>query len=137
MSMIWKQVGAAVAGVVVGMAVNMALVIINTKLYPMPEGTDMKDPQAMAQYVAGLPMPAFAMVLAAHGLGMLVGAALATWLAPDGSLIPALIVLALTVLGGVANLFMVPHPGWFATVDLLCYPLCAALGIALGRLLRG
>ena len=49
-----------VAGLVVGMAVNMALVLLNAYvLFPMPEGMDMSDVETFNAYIATLPTAAF------------------------------------------------------------------------------
>ena len=62
-----RNIGAAVAGLVAGMSLNMALIMLNSKvLFPMPEGMDMYDTEAMNAYIATLPAVAFFVVLAAH-----------------------------------------------------------------------
>ena len=62
-----RNIGAAVAGLVAGMSLNMAPIMFNSKvLFPMPEGMDMYDTEAMNAYIATLPTVAFFVVLAAH-----------------------------------------------------------------------
>lgn len=58
---------AVVAGMIVGMVVNMALVMLNGYvLFPMPDGLDMNDVAGMNAYIQTLPTAAFVVVLAAH-----------------------------------------------------------------------
>lgn len=43
-----RNVGAVLAGLVVGVIVNMSLIMLNGMvLFPMPEGMDMNDPEQM------------------------------------------------------------------------------------------
>ena len=58
---------AVIVGIIVGMAVNMALIQFNSLvLFPMPPGTDMNDPAQFNAYIADLPQTAFILVLLAH-----------------------------------------------------------------------
>ena len=104
---------AVVAGLVVGMAVNMGLVLLNAYvLYPMPEGTDFQDPEQINAYIATLPTAAFFVVLAAH-LGQ---AYFGGWVAARSGtrpMQPALIVGATSALGGYWNLIQLTEaPSW-------------------------
>ncbi len=62
-----RNILAVIAGLIVGMVVNMALVTLNAYvLFPMPPGTNMQDPEQLNAYMATLPTAAFFVVLAAH-----------------------------------------------------------------------
>jgi hypothetical protein len=60
------------------------------------------------------------------------GAFVAMFVSGRRSLVPPLIVGAFFTLGGIMNLSL-PHPSWFAFVDL---PLYLVLALAAGRLLK-
>lgn len=73
----------------------------------------------------------------AHALGTLAGAMVAGLLAPGRSANPAYVVGALFLLGGIANVVMLPAPVWFSALDLLLAYLPAAwLGQALASRVR-
>jgi len=107
-----RNILAVIAGLVVGMVVNIAFVMVNLALFPMPEGTDMNDPTAFAGYVETLPATAFILVLAAHLGQSFVGGWVAARLGASRPVLLALIVGVFTLLGGIANAMQVPMPAW-------------------------
>jgi hypothetical protein len=121
---------ATIAGLVAGMCVNMALVMLNSAvLFPMPPGVSFEDQEKFAAYVGTLPAAAFLVVIAAH-LGQAgVGAWIAARLAASRPMIPALVIGALTLAGCVMNLLQLPAPPWM----WLEVPLCIAVAYAAGR----
>ena len=110
---ILRNIGAVLLGLVAGMAVNMALVILNTKvLFPLPPGTDMNDPASFKAYIEGLPQSAFVVVLFAHLGQSFVGAWLAARVGVTRPMVLALVVGALSLVAGVLNAMQVPMPAW-------------------------
>ena len=101
-------VPAVLVGLGVGMAVNMALIQLNsTVLYPAPEGMDMNDPEQLQAYMDTLPAAAFLVVMAAHLGQALIGGWLAACLAVKRPVLLALIVGAFTMVGGIMMMTMV------------------------------
>ena len=128
---------AVLAGLVVGMAVNLAFVQLNTRvLYPMPPGTSMQDPEQFNAYLATLPDTAFIVVLVAHLGQAFVGGWVAARLAASRPMTLALIVGALSLLGGVVNMTMVEHPTWMY-VELPLYLVVAWLAGKIEERRRG
>lgn len=109
-----KNVIAVVVGLIAGMAVNMALVLLNTAvLHPAPEGLDMMDPEAMNEYIATLPTSAFLVVLAAHLGQAFVGGWVAAKLGASRPILLAMIVGVFSLVGGVMNLMsLTESPTW-------------------------
>ncbi len=108
-----RNIAAVVAGLVVGGALNMALVLLNAEvLYPMPPGTDMNNPEQLADWIRGLPAPAFLVVMLAHLLQAGVGGYVAARLAASRPLLLALVVGGITLVGGLINLVSLPGPDW-------------------------
>jgi hypothetical protein len=104
---------ATVAGLAVGSTINMALILLNAYvLFPMPEGMDMHDPEQMNAYVAGLPLPAFLVVLAAHLGQSFVGGWTAARLAGNRPLLLAMIVGVVSLAGGILNMMTIHGPTW-------------------------
>ena len=137
-----KRILLGVAGVIVGMIFGMILMTVlhmgSTLVYPVPEGIDMwsQEPEMrakVAEWIGTLPAGAVLLALAAHGLGCMGGAAVAMLISGRRSLVPPLVVGALFTLGGILNLMSIPHPLWFAIVDV---PLYLVLAWLAGRLLR-
>ncbi len=126
-----RNVVAVISGLVVGMAVNMALVLLNAfVLFPMPEGTDMNDPEEFAAYIATLPTAAFLVVLVAHLGQSFVGAWVAARIGASRPMLLAMIVGVLSLAGGIVNMLQVEGPAW-PYVELPLYLVVAWLA---GRL---
>ncbi len=125
-----RNIAAVVLGLVVGMAVNMALIMVSWALFPMPEGMDMNVPEQMNAYVATLPVAAFLIIIAAHLGQSFVGAWVAARLGASHLMVLALIIGVLTLAGGVANMMMIEHPPWMY-VEI---PLYLIVAYAAGKL---
>lgn len=127
-----------VLGLVVGSALNMALVTAGGKLVTPPAGADLSTMDGLKASMHLFGPQHFVFPFLAHALGTLVGAAVA-WLAAGlASTRPGYVVGGVFLLGGLANVLMLPSPGWFSALDLLLAYLPAAwLGQVLARRLWG
>ena len=122
-----RNIAAVIAGLVVGSAVNMALIMLNMfVLFPAPAGLDMADPVAMNAYIAGLPTAAFLVVLAAHLGQAFVGGCVAARLGGSRPVRLAMIVGIASLVGGVMNMMTIRGPDWMF-IELPLYPLVALL----------
>ncbi len=134
MSPTLRNVLAVVAGVVVGGAVNMALISVSGSVIPLPEGVDPADLESLKANIDRFEPRHFLMPFLAHALGTLVGAFLAARLAASRRTALALGIGVFFLFGGVANAFLLPAPGWFLAADLLlAYLPMAWIGGRLGR----
>ncbi len=126
-----RNIGAVIAGLIVGSIVNMALIMLNaTVLFPMPDGLDMSDTAAFNAYIADLPSTAFILVLAAHLGQAFVGGWLAARLGASRPVLLAMIVGALTLLGGIMNAMQIDLPMWM----YIEMPLYLVLAFAAGKI---
>ena len=108
-----RNIVAVIAGLVVGMLVNMALVLLNVYVFfPMPPGTDMADPEQFNAYIATLPTVAFFVVLAAHLGQSFVGGWTAARIGSSRPMMLAMIVGVGTLAGGIINMMTVKGPTW-------------------------
>ena len=108
-----RNILATIAGLFVGSCFNMALVMLNAfVLYPMPAPADMNDHVQLVAWIETLPTTAFLIVVVAHVGQALVGGWVAARLSSARPLIPAMIVAALTLAGGLVNLVTLPGPTW-------------------------
>ena len=132
-----RNVLAVLAGVVVGGAVNMALITISPSLIPPPAGVDVSNADSLAKGIHLFEPRHFVMPFLAHALGTLAGA-LATYLiAASHKAALAYGIGAIFLCGGVAASFMIPAPAWFIALDLLAaYLPMAWLAIRIGARMR-
>ena len=108
-----------VVGVVIGGAVNLGIILAGSRLVPPPSGVDVNDPASINAHLGEYPPIQFAVPFLAHALGTLVGALVATLVAGRGRRVPAFIVGAMFLLGGIAMVRMLPNtPTWFIALDL-------------------
>ncbi len=134
MPRVLRLVLAVVAGFAAGSVVNMALIMVSGQVIPPPAGADVTTMEGLKAALPLFQPKHFVFPFLAHALGTLVGAIVAVALSPQRAPGPAFVVGGLFLLGGIANVFMLPAPAWFNAVDLLfAYIPTAWLG---ARLLR-
>ncbi len=130
---IFRNILAVVAGVLIGGAVNMALVVIGPQFVPPPPGADMTTAEGLAAAMPRLGAQHFVFPFVAHALGTLTGALVAYLVAASLKLGIAHFVGAFFLAGGIAASFMIPAPAWFIALDLLvAYVPMAWLGTRIG-----
>ena len=128
---------ALIAGLVVGGAVNMALVTIGPSLIPPPAGVDVTNAESLAKGIHLFEPRHFVMPFLAHAVGTLVGALAAYLLAATHRAPIAWAIGAVFLCGGVAASFMIPAPAWFIALDLLvAYLPMAWLATRIGARIR-
>ena len=128
---------AVVLGFVAGSLVNMGLIIISGQVIAPPAGADVATIEGLQASMPLFEPKHFLFPFLAHSLGTLLGALIAGVLAPDRSVLPACIVGALVLAGGIANVVMLPAPAWYSAVDLiLAYLPAAWIGQALAMRMR-
>ncbi len=127
-----RTVVSVLLGVVVGSAVNMGLIMLSGKVIPPPSGADVTTVEGLRASLHLFEPRHFVFPFLAHALGTLAGAFVAGLLAPGRSAVPAYVVGGVFLLGGIANVLMLPAPLWFSAADLvLAYLPAAWLGQAL------
>jgi hypothetical protein len=118
MNAIVKNILAVIAGIGVGMIVNMGLIMISSSLIPPPEGIDNTTMEGLKAGMHLFEPKHFIMPFLAHALGTLAGAFVAAKLAVSHHMKFALGIGVFFLLGGLANIFMLPSPTWFTVLDL-------------------
>ena len=138
MKTILKNIFAVIIGLVVGGAVNMALIIASPHVIAPPAGVDVTDPQSLSASMHLLEPKHFVFPFLAHALGTLAGALLAFLIAASYRSVFAYIIVAVFFAGGIAATFMIPAPVWFIILDLAAaYIPVAWIGTQLGRRIIG
>lgn len=128
-------------GVIVGLCVGFLAVLLveglSLLVYPFPSGLDMSDAQAMQRYVENLPAGALVIVVVAHIAGSFAGAFACAAVVRHKWITGSLLIGILLLVGGLVNLFRIPHPLWFAIADVIVYIPFSLLGGRAGWRLFG
>ena len=129
-----RNISAVLVGLVAGMAFNMAIVKLDTVLYPMPKGVDFNNAEGMESYIATLPLMALLIVMIAHVGQAFVGGLVAAFISKTSPMLVAMIVGSISLLGGIYNMMSMPMPAWmWAEAPLYLIAAYAAAKIKLGR----
>lgn len=118
MNPIVKNILAVITGCVVGSIVNMSIIMISGSIIPPPEGADITTVEGLKASIHLFQPKHFIFPFLAHALGTLAGAFLAALIAANHKMKFAIAISCLFLIGGIANVFMLPSPTWFAIVDL-------------------
>lgn len=133
MNPVVKNILAVVGGILVGMFVNMGIVMLGPKIIPPPEGAELTTVEGLKASMHLMESKHFIMPWLAHALGTLVGAWIAYRYSATNKMRAAYIVGFFFLLGGIANVTMLPSPMWFNVADLgLAYIPMAWLATKLG-----
>lgn len=139
MPLLLRNVLALVAGIVVGGAINMALITLSPTLIPPPAGMDVRTTEGLRASMHLLQPRHFIMPFLAHALGTLAGALTASLIAASYRAQIAYAIGVVFLIGGIAASLMIPAPAWFIALDLVvAYLPMAWLGMRIGtRIPRG
>ena len=110
---------AVLAGMAVGSAFNMGLILLSPMVIPPPPGVDVTDMDSLASSMHLFQFKHFIFPFLAHALGTLTGAYLAVTIASGYSLKISMLIGSLFLLGGITNAMMLPAPWWFIGADLI------------------
>ena len=133
MNTIIRNVLAIVLGWAVGSLVNMKLIQMGHKMYPI-EGLDPNDMDALAVIMPTLSYEYFIFPFLAHALGTLAGSFTAYFIAANNNMKFSIAIGGLFLIGGIVVNYLIPGPIWFAAADiLLAYIPMAWIGGKLGR----
>jgi hypothetical protein len=108
--------------------------MLDTVLYPMPEGVDFNNAEGMESYIATLPLMALLIVMIAHVGQAFVGGLVAACISKTSPMLVAMIVGSISLLGGIWNMMNMPMPAWmWVEAPLYLIAAYAAAKIKLGR----
>ena len=107
-----RNVGAVFAGLIVGMALNMAIIMVNLIPFPMPEGLSMQDQEGFSAWAKTLPATAFILPMVAHLAQAFFGGWAAARLGASSPMRLAMIIGVGSLLGGIYNAMSLEIPTW-------------------------
>ncbi|MFM2047475.1 MAG: hypothetical protein RI955_21 [Bacteroidota bacterium] len=120
MNIIIRNILAVVVGLLVGGAVNMALVILGPHVIPPPNGVDITKMEGLKAAMTLMEPKHFLFPFLAHALGTLIGAIIAAAIAATHKMKFALSIGVCFLVGGVMNIVMLPSaPIWFCALDVM------------------
>ncbi|TGL31375.1 hypothetical protein EHQ52_15680 [Leptospira koniambonensis] len=108
-----------IAGLIIGSIVNMGLITISGSIIPPPEGADVTTMEGLKASIHLFQPKHFIFPFLAHALGTFVGALVAASIAASHKLKFALVIGGFFLVGGTANVLMLPAPAWFNVLDLV------------------
>lgn len=119
MSPVLKNFLAVVAGFIVGSIVNMGIISLSGAIIPPPAGADVTTSEGLKATMHLFEPKHFIFPFLAHALGTFAGALVTALLAVYNKIRLALVVGFFFLAGGVASVYLLPSPTWFAVLDLV------------------
>ena len=118
MNPIVKNILALLAGIIIGSAVNMGIIMVSGSIIPAPEGVDPSDMESIKASMHLYQAKHFIFPFLAHAIGTLAGAIVAALIATNHKMKFALAIGFFFLLGGTVMVFQLPSPMWFNVLDL-------------------
>jgi hypothetical protein len=114
-----KNTLAVIIGFLVGSAVNMGIIMVSGAIIPPPVGADVTTMEGLKASIHLFEPKHFLFPFLAHALGTFIGALFSSFLAASHKMKFAIGIGILFLLGGIANILMLPSPLWFTAIDLV------------------
>jgi hypothetical protein len=119
MKIIVRNVLSVILGAVIGSLVNMGIILFGGSIVPPPEGADVVTMEGLKASMHLFQPIHFLMPFLAHAIGTFCGALIAALVAASRKEQFSLVIGFLFLIGGVANIFMLPSPLWFSVLDVV------------------
>lgn len=119
MKTILRNILAVILGALIGGSANMGLIIISGSVIAPPEGADVTTMEGLQASMHLFELKHYIFPFLAHALGTFIGAFFAALIANSYRRVFALVIGAFFLIGGIANVYMLPSPVWFTILDLL------------------
>lgn len=120
MNSISRNILAVIAGVIMGMTVNMSLVNAGPMFFPLPEGTDVSSLEGIRESIDQFTPLNFLFPFLGHAVGTFVGAWVTALLASkQHGILFGIGIGAFFLIGGISMVVMVGGPLWFIIADLV------------------
>ncbi|MCB0638289.1 MAG: hypothetical protein KDC54_16785 [Lewinella sp.] len=119
MSPILRNLLSVLAGIALGMVLNMGLLYLGSAIVPTPAGVDVMNTESIKANMHLFEPRHFLFPFLAHAGGTLGGAWLAARLSANQGMRWALVVGVIFLAFGVINVYSLPAPAWFNATDLI------------------
>jgi hypothetical protein len=128
MNMLKTKIWPVVAGLIVAFIIMMLLEYINSYFFPLPQGLDVGDPEAVRAFSASLPWTAYILVLLGWIVGSFVAGYVTTYLSGERTYRLSLTVGIMLTLLGILNNIAIGHNMFFNIVGLPMFIIFTYLG---------
>jgi hypothetical protein len=118
------------------MIVSTSIQMINYFMHPMPEGLNPANKDQMQDYISGLPLTAFLLVLVSWLAGGFAGAFAAGKIFGARETIYAAIFAILLIAAGTMNFFFLQHPMWMMGAAYVIFILAPFAGSMFAKALN-
>ena len=118
MNPLLKNILAVVLGIIIGSLVNMGIIMISGSIIPPPQDADITTMEGLKSTMHLFEPKHFIFPFLAHALGTFIGAIVAAIVAANHKGKFALAIGVFFLIGGIANVIMLPSPLWFSILDL-------------------
>ena len=105
--------------IISGMLVNMGLVMLGSVLVPAPEGVDVTTVEGLQKGIHLLEFKHYIFPFLAHAFGTWTGAFVIAYFMKDYAMHFAIGIGGFFLVGGIANVFLIPTQISFTVIDLL------------------
>ncbi len=114
-----RKVLGAVAGIATAVLTVMLMEWLSHTVYPVPDGIDLSNTEALTTYVAAAPLSALLLLLAGYLIATFDGTFVACLIGRAPSYIYALLIGVLMLAATASNLIIIPHPTWFSVAAIV------------------
>ena len=104
-------------------------------VYPPPPNLDFTNPEQFGEYLRSAPLGAFAFLLGAWVVAVMIGGFIAAFIARK--VIFAVVIGVLVLAASAVNLFMIPHPTWFSITGIIVLIAAILITKRLARIVFG
>ncbi len=123
-----RSILAIAAGLITAFVVIFVIEAIGHVFYPPPPDADMRNQETVKNLMENAPAGSLIIVLVGWALGSFVGGVVSSHIASGNKVIHSIIVGALLMVSGIANMIMLPHPLWMWIFGLMIFIPFAYLG---------
>ena len=121
-----RKILAIPAGLVAGGIGIFLIQAIGHKIYPLPEGMDPNDMEALKTYVASAPFMALFFVIISYAFGALISGFVSTKVAADFKKIYAIVCGIFFLIQSIYMMYILPTPLWFWVLGIIVWLLVLA-----------
>ena len=114
-----RNIVGVIAGVFIGSYVNMYIVNLGPKFFPLPEGVNITTEEGLKAGMFLMHPEHFIAPFLAHAIGTLVATFIAALVAVSRRKIITIVISLLYLAGGAYMVAILPSPMWFNLLDLI------------------
>ena len=122
-----------IASALIGFFVIAFMETVSMEIVPPPADIEYMNPESVKENMDRIPIASFLLIWLSYIIGSFVAGGVTAVLCRENQFIAAMFTGLLLTLGGIGNLYLIPHPFWFAVGTTLSYIPFALFGAIFGR----